>query len=75
VSSSRYDPLLPTLHKKFVQILICAFIRIRCIYTCICIYAERREREQQWPKETKDEGRDLIPCGKREEIFACVCKA
>jgi hypothetical protein len=36
-----------------------------------------REREsiQQWPKETKDEGRDLIPCGKREEIFACVCKA
>ena len=44
------------------------------VYTHAYAYMQR-ERAQQWPKETKDEGRDLIPCGKREEIFACVCKA
>jgi hypothetical protein len=75
VSSSRYiyDPLLPALHKIFLQIFFYIYALIRMDVNKHMHIS--RERERAYREAKRNKRWDLIPCGKREEIFACVCKA
>jgi hypothetical protein len=74
VSSSRYiyDPLLPALHKIFLQIFFYIYALIRMDVNKHMHISREREREHtERPKETKGEILSLVARGKRS-LHVCA---